>query len=97
MEQVRRGSRAAIYSGAQDGKVMRWEVFLIKHHEGREIAGVKMEPAEYFPGDEAFGTWAWTTSPITGGLAAAERRFAEIEAGKVVEVEETETIEADEN
>jgi hypothetical protein len=95
MEQLKRGARAAIYSGSQDGAVLRWEVFMIKHHEGREIRGVKIEPAEYFPGDESFGAWSWAYGPSTGGLVAAERRFAELEAGKAVEEVEIENEDDD--
>lgn len=59
MTQMRRGTRAAMYSGSQDGDVLKYEVFHIKRSEGREFRGIKTEPAEYFPGDESFGSWAF--------------------------------------
>jgi hypothetical protein len=46
----------ATFPGATD-----WlEVFEKRINAAREIQGVKIPASEAFPGDEAFGKWAWT-------------------------------------
>ena len=81
MVQIRRGARAVVYSGAADGTVLKYETFIIKKHDGRNFGGVLVAPAEYWPGDESYGDWAWNWGAWKGGLEEALRKFEEIEAG----------------
>lgn len=88
MVQVRRGERAVVYSGAQDGKILKYETFLLRKHDGRKFGEIDVPPAEYWPGDESYGDWAWNWGMWTGGLRAAMKRFEELEAGMKEKTEE---------
>jgi hypothetical protein len=73
MRQIKRTEKSAIYS-----KCGGYEVVVIQRHDGYEIKGNWVEPAEYLPKDEDFGTKGW----YFGGpdaLQHAEKKFAEIE------------------
>jgi hypothetical protein len=54
MVQIKRTDVAAIYS-----KGHGFEVILIQKHDGYEIAGNKVEPAEHFPKNEDWGKSGW--------------------------------------
>jgi len=43
-----------------DSEAFNYEVIAIKRHNGYEIAGVKMPPAEMYPSDSQWGEWAFT-------------------------------------
>ena len=73
MKQVKRTEKTAMYS-----KAGGYEVVIVQRHDGYEIKGNWVEPAEYLPKDEDFGTKGW----YFGGSEAlqnAEKKFAEIE------------------
>jgi hypothetical protein len=45
-----------------------FETVVITRHDGYEIAGVKMEPAEQYPGNEMWGTRGWTFPNLLSAL-----------------------------
>ena len=72
MKQIKRTDKVAMYS-----KCGGYEVVLIQKHNGYEIKGIKMEPAEYLPRDEDFGWKGW----YYGGpnaRADAEKKFRKL-------------------
>lgn len=89
-ELIVRGNRAVVYSGASDGEIMKYEVFLIKKHDGRKFGELAIPPSEYFPGDEQFGIWAWCFSAQSRGKYLAMQRFEELESGNRKEEENDE-------
>lgn len=95
--QIKRGNKAVVYSGASDGQILKYETFLIKKHDGRKFGELVVDPAEYFPGDECFGLWAWSFGAWKGGMEAALRKFDENEAGKIEEQETEEGNESEED
>jgi hypothetical protein len=61
--QIAREGMVAVYSYSPAGepnKVRGYETIIISSHEGYEIAGVKVAPAESYPGDKAFGKKGWS-------------------------------------
>lgn len=69
-----------------------FEVVVITRHDGYEMAGVKFEPAEQYPGNEAWGTRGWTYRTFSD----ARKRFNSL-LGKTVEVEQPDIeVDADE-
>lgn len=58
-EQIARQGMIAIYHRTK-GRVEDWEVVRIQSHNGREIAGEKFPPSEYYPSSETWGTHGWT-------------------------------------
>jgi hypothetical protein len=73
MKQIKRTDKVAMYY-----KCGGYEVVLVQKHNGYEIKGIKIEPAEYLPKDEDFGTKGW----YYGGPNAredAEKKFRELE------------------
>lgn len=67
-----------------------FETVVITRHDGYEIAGVKMEPAEQYPGNEAWGSRGWTYQ----NLLSAINKY-EILLGKVVAPAPVETVEGE--
>ena len=60
---VGRDGDVAIYKkqlDEPDTEAFNYEVIAIKRHNGYEIAGVKMPPAEMYPSDSQWGDWAFT-------------------------------------
>lgn len=73
MKQIKRTDKIAMYS-----KCGGYEVVVIQKHNGYEIKGIKIEPAEYLPKDEDFGVKGW----YFGGPDAredAEKKYRELE------------------
>jgi len=67
LQQVKRDGDVAIYKKQLDdgeSENYHYEVIAIKRHNGYEIAGVKMPPAEMYPSDSQWGDWAYTCSTI---------------------------------
>ena len=94
---VKRGNHTAIYAqhtkekNGEAGKIVGYEVFMIKTGGGAIMFGTMVEPYEIFPGNSAFGNTAFAVI----SMERAEVRFAAIEAGEVeetVEVEEEEEV-----
>jgi hypothetical protein len=54
MKQIKRTDTVAMYSKANG-----FEVIVIQRHDGYEIGGSKVEAAEHFPNNEAFGKLGW--------------------------------------
>lgn len=60
----RAGNLAIFHGRAIKGKSETWEVIHIQSHNGREIGGVPIPPAEFAPGNEQWGSKGWTfTNP----------------------------------
>ena len=80
--QIKRNERAALYEQATaTGTVIGYEVFRIRSHNGYTLAGQTFPPAEMFPNNEAFGTWAWAYRPASewGGVPVrAEAKYREL-------------------
>ena len=51
-----------------------YEVIAIKRHNGYEIAGVKMPPAEMYPSDTQWGDWGHTCT----SREDADKRFIQL-------------------
>lgn len=60
--QFDRNAYKAIYSQfCHDAKkIIAYEVFHVKSHNGYEIQGNYIEPAEMYPSNESFGVSAWS-------------------------------------
>lgn len=73
----RAGNLAIFHGRAIKGKSETWEVIHIQSHNGREIGGKFVEPSEFPPSNEQWGSKGWTfTNPDL-----ARDRF-EVEIGK---------------
>ena len=73
-QQVKRDGDVAIYKKQLDSPESdnhHYEVIAIKKHNGYEIAGVKMPPAEMYPSDSQWGDWGYTCNTIED----ANKRF----------------------
>ena len=81
--QVIRGEVVAIYaiSDTSDSPPTHWEVFEMRINRERTIAGVTIPEGEAYPGNEAFGNWAWCYN----SLSLALKRAGQVE-GKAVSV-----------
>lgn len=88
IRQIKRVGDIAIYERtvAKSGRPDGYEVIKISRHEGYELGGQKIEPAETYPGASQFGKSAWSTNT----LQRAEQIFAE----KLAEAKENEAKEA---
>ena len=78
LQQVKRDGDVAIYKKQLDdpeSENHHYEVIAIKRHNGYEIAGVKMPPAEMYPSDSQWGDWAYTCNTIED----ATKRFNELQ------------------
>jgi len=74
LQQIKRDGDVAIYKKKLDeaeNDNYHYEVIAIKKHNGYEIAGVKMPPAEMYPSDSQWGDWAFTCTSIED----ANKRF----------------------
>ena len=72
-----RGLKAFVYFQSLNGEPVAYEVFKKRINKAYEISGVHIEEGEAFPGNEAFGKWAWTYNTE----AEAKKKFGEIEHG----------------
>lgn len=60
-EQLYRKGNYAIYSQKhRDTGFTTYEAIIVKNHNGYEIAGVKIEASEVYPGDSQWGIFGWT-------------------------------------
>lgn len=74
LQQIKRDGDVAIYKKQLDdgeSENYHYEVIAIKRHNGYEIAGVKMPPAEMYPSDSQWGDWGFTCN----NLEDANKRF----------------------
>ena len=74
---MKREDDIAIYKKTLDEEnsdAHTYEVIAIKRHNGYEIAGIKMPPAEMYPSDSQWGDWAYTCV----SLEDAEKRFFQL-------------------
>jgi hypothetical protein len=56
-----RAANLAIFHGKRiGGKSDTWEVIYIQSHDGREIGGRYLPPAEFPPSNEQWGSKGWT-------------------------------------
>jgi len=77
--QLERDGVFAIYKRSK-GSQEHFEVIEIRSHNGYEISGVKIEPAEIYPSAEKWGTLGWTHIDYDG----AKDRFNKLRSkGKV--------------
>lgn len=81
---VKKGEKAYIYEQWDDEEkfTVAYEVFKIKIEKEKLVFGDLMPEREIFPGNEDFGTWAWTYP----SLEKAEERFQQVESGQIDEV-----------
>lgn len=61
-QQIERIGDAAIYSRTSPNGRKGYEVILISRHDGYEVQGVVIPPAEVYPSSSAWGTYGWTTN-----------------------------------
>ena len=74
---VGRDGDVAIYKkqlDEPDTEAFNYEVIAIKRHNGYEIAGVKMPPAEMYPSDGQWGDWGHTCT----SREDADKRFIQL-------------------
>ena len=74
---VKREGDVAIYKkqlDEPDSEAFNYEVIAIKRHNGYEIAGVKMPPAEMYPSNTQWGDWAYTCT----SREDADKRFIQL-------------------
>ena len=75
--QLKRVGNKAIYSQKReenDAKQLRYEVIVIKSHDGYEIAGNKIPAGEVYPSSTQWGTLGWTFVD----LQDAENKFKKL-------------------
>jgi len=78
-DQVIRKGNLAIYTQTHiESKSQTFEVIVIKSHNGYEIAGTRIEPAEVYPGDNQWGILGWTCQT----LDAAKNKLKTLEESK---------------
>ena len=70
-KQFRRTGDVAIYEKISKIGAKHYEVILIGRHNGYELGGIPIEPAETYPSDSAWGIRGWTYKILTD----AEKRF----------------------
>ena len=74
---VKREGDVAIYKKILENsetEAHNFEVIAIKRHNGYEIAGIKMPPAEMYPSNTQWGDWAYTCA----NLEDADKRFIQL-------------------
>lgn len=75
---VKREGDVAIYKKTldePDSEAFTYETIAIKRHNGYEIAGIKMPPAEMYPSNTQWGDWAYTSTSIED----ANKRFTQLQ------------------
>lgn len=76
-KQLKRVGNKAIYSQKRDDRdatQIRYEVIVIKSHDGYEIAGNKIPAGEVYPSSTQWGTLGWTFLD----LPEAENKFKKL-------------------
>jgi len=76
-KQINRVGNKAIYTQKRDDSqsvVTRYEVIVIKSHDGYEIAGNKIPAGEVYPSSTQWGTQGWTFVD----LQDAENKFKKL-------------------
>jgi hypothetical protein len=76
-KQILREGNLAIYEQTlidSDAKNKRYEVIIIKSHDGYEIAGNVLPPGEMYPSANQWGKLGWTCMDIKD----AEKRFKKV-------------------
>jgi len=72
MRQIKRTENSVIYS-----KAGGYEVMVVRKHNGYELGGQKVEPAEFLPNNEEFGRLGWYFSGPSA-IENAEIKYQEI-------------------
>lgn len=72
--QFKREGDFAIYQKSLNGGTPSFEVVEIQSHNGMEVFGNWVEPAEYLPNNEQWGKKGWTYLTLEN----AEKRFKEL-------------------
>ena len=67
-EQLKRLDNVAVFAKSKGGKSKSYEVVKIQSHNGFEISGVKIEPAETMPSSEQWGTNGFTFTTLQDAL-----------------------------
>jgi hypothetical protein len=65
---MKRGENAIIYEQRWNGILIAFEVFKIRSHDAFTLAGREIPAAESWPGDNAFGVWAWSVKTFKRAL-----------------------------
>lgn len=78
-KQIKREGNLAIYERGKEGVMPHYEAIRIKSHNGFPLpTGEHTGPAEYYPGDEAWGVDGFTFPT----LSQAEAKLVEMAAPK---------------
>jgi hypothetical protein len=73
--QLKREGDVAIYiRKKEDARNWHYEVIKITRHDGHELFGNKIQPAEIYPSASTWGTFGWTYNTIE----LAEIKFKEL-------------------
>ena len=68
-KQVRRDGMKAIFEQTRNGTELKnYEVVRLGRHNGYVMGGVKIEPAETYPGSSLWGITGWTCQSIDSAL-----------------------------
>jgi hypothetical protein len=71
-EQIKKEDNVAYLYRVMDedkgGKISHYEVFKHTERKGGEFHGKIIDPYVAYPGDEAFGKWAWTKKYFNGAM-----------------------------
>lgn len=74
LREIARRGDVAIYEQSKGGAVLAYEVIRVQKLGAKEIYGRQYEPREGYPGNEQWGTQAWTCAT----LERAKERMAGI-------------------
>ena len=75
-KQVRREGMKAIYLQTRDDSQMsNYEVVRLGRHNGYNMGGVAIEPAETYPGSSLWGIMGWTCTD----LDSANKRYSQLD------------------
>lgn len=77
-KQLKRDGELAIYERWKDVEAPHFEVIKIGSHNGYELGGTYIEPAETYPSDGQWGTAGWTYL----ALEEAEKKFKYLLRGR---------------
>jgi len=71
LSQIKREGNKAIYKKTR-GKVISYEVIVVSSHNGYELGGQKIDPAETYPSTSQWGLKGWTCTTVE----CAEKRYS---------------------
>ena len=71
--QLERIGDLAIYAQVRESTILAYEVVKIKRHNGYEIAGIQIEPAEMYPASSFWGINGWTYTSYDKAESKFER------------------------